>query len=1179
MLCTLAVAAFVATGIAQTNVTSKLHNADMELGVLGWDVNFEGTDLWKKVTKNQATQPAYYGISNVCLEVWKSNNVPITNNSISQTLKNLPNGTYVFGAYMVACDQSNEQNREIIEGVSIFANDDATPVATNSVQGMTTMWGHAAKFNVATVVTDGTLKVGVNIVETNATFVLMDNAMLYYFGEMDPTEALDEMAEINIAATIAIADTCLVHKMNADVYAVLNDAVEAGKELVTYDELYKADEEIYWGIRQALSSIKEYAQFAAAIKAAQEAYNSYEDYPDTNESVLEALAGVISEAQAMYDEGLAELFEIEEMMASLSEAVAYIEIENIYKKHAVYDEKLGELEVGDDVGEYSEELVFKIQDYLEEVLLVLSNLEEKIITAEEAIAQCEALFARIEDILANPNTTDEFPITIPRGTEVLNNTTILRGSYLDENGLAHFKSKTYHFDYPLQKIRFIIKESGANNKQNGYPFTSLSEFAMYDEAGDLIELSEENVTSNADHNKLNPSKTDGGGIPALFDENYSTFFHSAWQNGPAEAHYIEVTLPQGEYSAFSFTLSARSNSHTSQFPAVIEIIHLSEAAAHLQIAVAESKDFKPYSGVEPGFYNTDVTPYKEAFAAAEALIGTDASDAEIYAAINKLEEERTKLDELGVVLPDPEKEYRVIAGVEFFNYQGVHKAITVLNRNGYKNQLGWETACPDSLVQLFKFEPMEAEEGKHVYAMKHVATGMYVSQYYKEDGSVNANAFGLSAEPEEVELVSLGVGQFAVQNGARTGSTNSNMMHTNGYNNGLGNFSTLVKWKTAANSGSAWFIREMSVLPKAVKSISDLDFESESIHLYEAVNTITLTADKECAFDGLKLYSLFGDSIPATTSINGASATIMLDSEIETFAFAFNNAEGVANVTVNASISSLSLLQEAYTTALAIAPVMSDKVGDYNDLSEYEAALDAAENLLASGATDEAIQKAIADLEAAVANLGNHINYPDTDKTYFILAGYGDFKSINGIDMAIYAKEDALGWSYVNIANELYLWNFVAGEPTENGKPTYFVKNASTGMYVGTEEAIRLVLPMVEKTSETIPYQIYKHTDGSVALANGDGWFFHFNSHGNGAGVCGDIIYWNGAGGASAVKIIEAEQFIEEYLYLLGVEHIDITDEYVAPAVKGTFDLFGRRIDTPSAAGIYIVNGKKVLIK
>ena len=63
------------------------------------------------------------------------------------------------------------------------------------------------------------------------------------------------------------------------------------------------------------------------------------------------------------------------------------------------------------------------------------------------------------------------------------------------------------------------------------------------------------------------------------------------------------------------------------------------------------------------------------------------------------------------------------------------------------------------------------------------------------------------------------------------------------------------------------------------------------------------------------------------------------------------------------------------------------------------------------------------------------------------------------------------------------------------------------------------------------------------------------------------------------MRVVEAEKYINDVLESLDIENIDVTDEYVAPAVKGTFDLFGRRIDTPAATGIYIVDGKKKLIK
>jgi hypothetical protein len=48
---------------------------------------------------------------------------------------------------------------------------------------------------------------------------------------------------------------------------------------------------------------------------------------------------------------------------------------------------------------------------------------------------------------------------------------------------------------------------------------------------------------------------------------------------------------------------------------------------------------------------------------------------------------------------------------------------------------------------------------------------------------------------------------------------------------------------------------------------------------------------------------------------------------------------------------------------------------------------------------------------------------------------------------------------------------------------------------------------------------------------------------------------------------------------MTGIENMDITDEYVAPVQKGIYDLYGRRIMTPTATGIYIVDGKKKVIK
>ena len=125
----------------------------------------------------------------------------------------------------------------------------------------------------------------------------------------------------------------------------------------------------------------------------------------------------------------------------------------------------------------------------------------------------------------------------------------------------------------VTKLRITVNRTKGNTK-----YFCLSELELYDANGTKIALTASNITSNADHNALNPTAPDGGGFAALFDGQTSSYFHSAWQNMPAEDHYLEVTLPNGGYDAFSFKMLSRARtienngivydqSHT--FPAVM----------------------------------------------------------------------------------------------------------------------------------------------------------------------------------------------------------------------------------------------------------------------------------------------------------------------------------------------------------------------------------------------------------------------------------------------------------------------------------------------------------------------------------------------------------------------------------------------------------------------------------
>ena len=124
----------------------------------------------------------------------------------------------------------------------------------------------------------------------------------------------------------------------------------------------------------------------------------------------------------------------------------------------------------------------------------------------------------------------------------------------------------------------------------------------------------------------------------------------------------------------------------------------------------------------------------------------------------------------------------------------------------------------------------------------------------------------------------------------------------------------------------------------------------------------------------------------------------------------------------------------------------------------------------------------------------------------------------------------------------------------------------------------------MDDAGETQPYIIKSVNGGQVAIGDNstvsDGYsYLHPNGHSSGAGVNGTLISWSATDKASAMRVVEAEVYLTEYMDAVGIEDIEMADEQVAPAKKGVYDLFGRRIETPAATGIYIVDGKKRLIK
>ena len=1177
LLCLGLAAATFTAGFAQAeNVTSKLRNADMEQGVKGWSIDGEA-NIFGKNTK--IGRPGFHGVTNMVLENWKSDTSSgLSDNSISQTVRDLPAGTYVFGAYIGASWQvaTEEPNKDAVEGVTLFANEASVPVATdNPDKGNQVKWAHTGKFNVAATVTEGgSLNVGIDIKATTANYVVWDNATLYYFGNMSEAEALNEMAKIDMAATVAIADTCVAHKMNADSLALLNEGITAAKAIATADQLWQLNEDLYWAIRLATKSISDYKSFNNAIVAAEEVAAG--EYSAQINDQVDALKAAIEAAKATYNAATAGRPELNEQKAALRESTELVALDTCYvvlEDLEAYVRDELEPNAGDEPGQYSDAKIRQLYALIGEAITAVDAAYGYEETALRTRHIYDSLYTAIQNILDNPNTVASFPISLPAGADGM-----IEGTVTEEN-IRYYESPLYTFGRPLERLRFTVLNNVAGNA-----FFTLSALELYDGEGNPIPLTADMISSNADHNALNPGSPDGDGIPALIDGEPTTYFHSAWANMPAEAHYLEVTLPEGAYSAFSFVMRGRQAANgynqSHQFPAAIEITHPTAIISNLESAVSTAKMMNAFAGTDPGFYNADLSAFWNAIAAGEALLENGGTEDEMWKALTELETQQGLVDEMKVNLPAADKKYHLVIGYDgFYAKQGVQKALYARG----DSVVWWQTAGADSIGQEFVLESIgQLEDETPIYKVLNVHTNRYLVL------DTEANHVALTADKAEadtVKLVSLGAGAFNLQ------ATDGSAIHAGDHNSGspstsagayggtYGIGSGLCFYSGGFNSASAWFVREMHALPYTA-AVAGADYRSETFHLYSGVNTLNLTADKACAFTDLTVYDLWGNVIAADVNVSGNSATLMLDTlGIESFSLTFKNNEGVTSLVVNGNISKLSELQTAYDEAVAVAPEAGTGVMQYANLDAYNAAIADAEKLLASGGTDEQIAAVITALEKAVAELTP--NMPDPDKTYFIVNAVEAFEETHGVPMMLYAASDGTPrWMYENTDNQNRYWKFVPDTEVEEGAPAaYYLQNVGTGKYMGTATDQSQPISMVDEPDATVSYNIVPLQGITVAItATTDAKFrIHANGHGGGANKSGNIVYWqSGIGTASAWIIAETEAYIADIDFTQIEEG---ADEYVAPAVKGIFDLFGRRIEAPAATGIYIVDGKKRVIK
>jgi len=252
------------------DITSRLTNADFATkSMTGWTINNGG---WK-INKSASYTSSNGNTVNLFGEAWTSSGGKLSNGDVSQTLSNLPAGKYRVTADINACQQGNASL--LVSGLKLYCNTDSVACATGN--------GVFSEYNVETTIQDlGSIKLGLNIKNTNGNWMAFDNVKLAYVGDT----AKFNFEINNISIVLAQKALQVMVDSAKTVYGWTNYPL--GK--VTLNDSITTE--------SAYLTSKNVTQLATALTNMRAAINNYY----ANNKILFALQDEIKKAQALYDD-------------------------------------------------------------------------------------------------------------------------------------------------------------------------------------------------------------------------------------------------------------------------------------------------------------------------------------------------------------------------------------------------------------------------------------------------------------------------------------------------------------------------------------------------------------------------------------------------------------------------------------------------------------------------------------------------------------------------------------------------------------------------------------------------------------------------------------------------------------------------------------------------------------
>ena len=236
-------------------------------------------------------------------------------------------------------------------------------------------------------------------------------------------------------------------------------------------------------------------------------------------------------------------------------------------------------------------------------------------------------------------------------------------------------------------------------------------------------------------------------------------------------------------------------------------------------------------------------------------------------------------------------------------------------------------------------------------------------------------------------------------------------------------------------------------------------------------------------------------------------------------------------------------LKNLVAAAEAMGLVKSNDPGYYKELGTFPEALAAAQ--AAVDAKDDAkCQAAIAALNTAIAGVESVSPNPVVEGTYVFEAGQATFFEIQGVHKALYVypnnddaavtSEHKLYWGDApegdyKDASTVYHFQLESAKESEKvqqwiadsvitekeAEVAFFVKNVYYNVYIGAQDGTSKRLGTTTEPEAVYIFRQQVPTIYDIWNPEGANWSLHMESHGNGAGANGGLVYWTGTAEAS----------------------------------------------------------------